>query len=105
MPSVLYSPCPSPNDPDWAESLVGLRLTIPSYWWLGYPDNGTLNDGTIVSINFSKPQDDFYQVDVDKHAYFMSYRGVFLYVDEGHWHYRTYSLPAHPVSNAVGEVF
>ena len=106
MPYVPPSPCPSPHDPGWVESLVGpLRLAIPSHWWLGYPGDDTLNDGMIVSINFSKPQDRFYQVGIDRHAYSMVYCDIFLYVNEGHRHCRTYPLPEHPVSNAEGEVF
>ena len=105
MPSVFSSLRPPPHDPDWAESLVGLNLAIPSNWWPAFRDDDTLNDGTIVSIDFSKPNECFYQVDVDGHIYSMPYRSVFLYTNEEHRHHHQYRLPHHPISNAEGEVF
>ena len=34
-------------DPEWAETLVGLWMSVPNHWWKGYKGN-TLHQGPIV---------------------------------------------------------
>jgi hypothetical protein len=50
-----------PINPEWAESLVGIWLIVPSSWWPDYHDD-RLNSGCISLINFGKPQAYYFKV-------------------------------------------
>ena len=39
-------------DVEWAESLIGLRLSVPEHWWLGLKGN-ELHDGKLESFDAS----------------------------------------------------
>ena len=98
---------PIPIDPEWAESLVGLRVNVPSHWWPdfdGYEDNL----GTIAAVNFTQTNQRYFQLLLDgdkrEYAYYsMQYDAVFAFVDVDQPLLSSFRLPRHPITNPEGE--
>ena len=81
-------------DQEWAQSLKGLKVKVPSSWWQWY-DGDELNAGAIAAVDFSKSSQRYSQIllDADKDDtedannlpglyYPMRYDAVYLYADE-----------------------
>ena len=92
-----------PYDPEWAGSLRTMRMKIPSSIWPGFEDCDDLNDGYIVSIDWSKPNRAFFQVSVDGHVYPFRYEAIFLYADVNQEGFQRFDLPRYPIRNPDGE--
>jgi len=84
---------PPSIDRDWAQSVVGLRVSVPTSWWQGC-DGNDINDGIIAAVDFTESNQRYFQLllDDDKdHAevsddlrelyYPMRYDAVFLYAN------------------------
>ena len=94
-------------DPEWAESLVGLRVNVPSHWWPGF-DGDEDNLSTIAAINFTQTNQRYFQPLLDgdegKDAYYhMQYDAVFDSFDVNQPLFSSFSLPRHPITNPEGE--
>ena len=102
-------------DQEWAQSLKGLKVKVPSGWWQGC-DGNELNAGAIAAVDFSKSNQRYFQflLDSDRDEtedeadlpalyYSMRYDAVFLYADETQPHYSHFQLPRCPVPTADGE--
>ena len=61
--ALVHSP-DVPMDTYWSQSLTGLRLQVPNSWWPGYND-GELNSGEIVALDFAKPHEAYFQLLLD----------------------------------------
>ncbi len=83
-----------PINPEWAKSLVGLRLIIPNRLWPTY-NNSHLNPGQIVSINFNKLWAYYFEVQLGSHnhCYGMLYESVLTYIDMEQPGFIRYCLP------------
>ena len=81
-------------DRDWAQSVVGLKVSVPTSWWQGCDDND-LNDGIIATVDFTEGNQRYFQrlLDDDKDDadasddlrelyYPMRYDAVFLYAND-----------------------
>ncbi len=68
---------PVPWDPDWAQSLVGLKVQIPSSCWPGYEDDDELNLGVIASIDWTQADRRFFRILVNGYHYYFRYDAVF----------------------------
>ena len=95
-----FTPHPYPIDPEWAASLVGLRLIVPNSWWPDYHDDG-LNLGCIVAIDYDAMGTGFFQLQLDgkDYTYGMNYDSVLLYADSKQPGYAGYRLPDHCPAN------
>ena len=51
-------------DQEWAQSLKGLKVKVPSSWWQGY-DGDELNAGAIAAVDFSKSNQRYFQFLLD----------------------------------------
>ena len=93
-------------DPEWAESLVGLRMKVPERWWDGCTGN-TLFHGEITAIDFTDDAERYFKFRPDSEKaklYPMRYDAVLHYADEEHQSYSTYLLPSvHPAAPVLGE--
>ena len=106
QPSILtmsrpdFTPHPYPIDPEWAASLVGLRLIVPNSWWPDYHDDG-LNLGCIVAIDYDAMGTGFFQLQLDgeDYTYGMNYDSILLYADSKQPGYAGYRLPHHCPAN------
>ena len=82
-------------DSEWAETLVGLRMKVPSNWWNGIRTR-ELHDGKIKSFDELQQK---WMLELDSepdNEYGMAYEAVHAYVDEGSSTYKDYRLPADP---------
>ena len=81
-------------DPELAEMLVGLRMSLPNCWWLGHKGN-QLHHGPIVMFveDTNKWQLLLDNVNDPKH-YAMNWEGIFEYADVEAGIYLSYHLPA-----------
>ena len=102
MPPVLSRPTPVPFDPNWAQSLCGLHLLVPSNWWPGYSSDN-LNNAVVVDVDFAQPEQRFFKIIVDGHDYYMRYDAVFTYANSSQRGFQRFHLPRHPVTNPEGE--
>ena len=75
---------PIPIDPEWANSLVGLRLLVPDSWWVNCSGE-ELNEGVLGA------------------HYPMRYDSVFSFADEDQDNFKTFRLPRYPIGNPEGE--
>ena len=89
MTNVLSKPHRPSFDPEWAESLVGLRMKVLGCWWDVY--SGTaLFPGVIQSVDYEpkyingKKSRAYFQlkIDDDPDLYGMRYDAVVKYTDE-----------------------
>ena len=84
-------------DPEWAETLVGLRLAVPNHWWVGLRGN-YLHQGCIELFFENTNQWQFVSDDVnDDNHYPVSYEAVVEYADAEAGTYPLYTLPPEPV--------
>ena len=84
-------------NPEWANALVGLRMSVPNHWWKGYRGN-RLHQGRIVMFleNTNRWQLLLDDVDDDNH-YAMNWDSVCEYADIDAGTYLSYTLPAEAV--------
>ena len=85
-------------DPEWAETLDGLRMSVPNHWWKGHRGN-RLHQGKIVLFleNTNRWQLLLDDID-DPNHYAMNYEAVLAYVDEQAGTYPRYNLPPEQVN-------
>ena len=71
-------------DPEWANSVVGLRVKVPNCWWPGY--NGKkLHPGSITAVNMKDKAGRYFmfETDADKGVHYpMRYDAVREYADK-----------------------
>ena len=94
--TMAESPCPI--DREWADSLIGLPMAVPEYWWNGY-NGSTPCLGAIVAIDYDAKKENYFLLEVDDTPgvqYPMRYDAVLLYADEEHETYPSYHLPSIP---------
>jgi len=83
-------------DPNWALSLVGLRLNIPENWWNECTGN-TLYAGRISAINFSDHRQRYFTLEMDTgEKYRVRYDVVLCYADREHLTNSGFNLPEKP---------
>jgi hypothetical protein len=81
-------------DSEWADSLVGLCMSVPDYWWKEY-NSYNLNDGRIVSFDVAT-QKWFLLLDTIEDGddlYPMSYKGVCEYCNRQSSSFQDFILP------------
>ena len=106
MPSVLSTPIVI--DPEWAATLVGLRMKVPEHWWAGCTGN-TLCEGEIAAIDFTDNAGRYFQLELDDEKgshYAMRYDAVLHYADEEHKtfsRFRSRLLSEAPPNPTAGE--
>ena len=86
-----------PHNLEWAESLIGLPMAVPEYWWPGY-SSSKLCLGKIASINTTTCELNCSLLifkDKPGKRYGMRYNTVRLYTDENKDTTR-FQLPSHP---------
>jgi len=92
-------------DPQWAQTLMGLPMSIPEHWWSGCKGN-TLFKGRIVGINCRDTSeryfvfecedgDDDYSND-EGEQFPIRYDDVYHYTDSDHTNYSKFNLPVIP---------
>jgi hypothetical protein len=75
------SPIEPPISVEWAESLIGLSIKVPSYWWDGC-NSYKLHDGKIDSFDISEQKWNLILDARDEpDPYLMAYSAVSLYLD------------------------
>ena len=85
-------------DPEWAETLDGLRMSVPNHWWKGYK-GGRLHQGSIVLFLENTNRLQFVLDDVnDDNHYPLSYEGVVEYADAEAGTYANYNLPPEQIN-------
>ena len=95
-----------PVDEEWAASLIGLRMQVPNLWWKGYEGDESLNEGSIIGVNFSAAKLKYFQLELTKEKgaiYAMRYDAVHLYADVEHRDFRNFRLPRDAPSNPANE--
>jgi hypothetical protein len=91
-------PTKQPIDSEWADSLVGLCMSVPDHWWKEYK-SCNLNDGRIVSFDADSQRwhllldtledgDDLYQ---------MSYKAACEYSNKQSSLFHEFVLPHKPI--------
>ena len=83
MTSVVSKPLHVPIDEEWARSLVGLQLQVPSSWWSGCSGND-LNVGKIADVDFTQHGRKYFLLKLDNKQgvfYNMRYNAVFVFAD------------------------
>ena len=90
-------------DTEWAESIIGLRLKVPTNWWARL--SGTdLHDGKIVSFDEAKQKWNFVcDLEPEEVPYLMAYGAVYKYVDVSTSTFSRYVLPSDPMRGDGGE--
>ena len=85
-------------DSEWADSLVGLSMKVPDYWWKEYTTH-SLNDGRIVSFDdatqkwhllLDTPED-------GDDLYPMAYAAVCEYSNKQSFLFHEFFLPHKPI--------
>ena len=80
-------------DPEWADTLLGLRMSVPNHWWKGYK-GGRLHQGSIVLFLENTNRWHLVLDDVnDDNQYPMSYKAVVEYADAEAGTYANFNLP------------
>jgi len=103
MPPVHSTPLQI--DPQWAQTLVGLPMSVPEHWWDGCKGN-TLFKCRIVGVNCRdtseryfvfecEDDDDDYSND-EGQRFPMRYDAVYHYADSDHANYSKFNLPVIP---------
>ena len=85
-------------DPEWAETLDGLRMSVPNHWWNGHRGN-RLHQGRIVLFleNTNRWQLLLDDID-DPNHYAMNYEAVVAYADAEAGTYAHYNLPPEQIN-------
>jgi hypothetical protein len=95
-----------PIDEEWATSLIGLRMQVPNLWWKGFEGAKSLNEGTIVGVDFSAAKLNYFQLELAKEKgaiYAMRYDAVHLYAAAEHRDFWKFRLPRDAPSNPANE--
>jgi hypothetical protein len=96
-----------PIDEEWAASLIVLCMQVPNLWWKGFEGDESLNEGTIISVDFSAAAKlNYFQLELVKEKgaiYAMRYDAVHLYADVGHMDFWKFHLPRDAPSNPANE--
>jgi hypothetical protein len=90
-------------DSEWADSLVGLCMKVPDYWWKEYTTHN-LNDGRIFSFDESTQKWHLLlqtQEDGDD-LYPMAYSAVCEYSDKQLSSFQDFVLPVEPILEGGG---
>jgi hypothetical protein len=75
---------------EWAESLIGLSMKVPEYWWDGYK-GFKLHDGKIDSFDIDHLKWNLVLDDRDDpFPYLMAYSAVSLYSNKDHSTFEDY---------------
>ena len=85
-------------DKEWVNSLVGLPMAVPEYWWPRYKST-KLFYGKVTSIEPNAPEHNFFVLELHDEpgkSYGMQYDAVLLYADENNPAYSRYRLPPKP---------
>jgi hypothetical protein len=87
-----------PIDSEWADSLVGLSMSVPDHWWKEYKSYGS-NDGRIVS--FDVPTQRWHllldTLEDGDDLYPMAYKAVCLYSNKQSSSFADFILPHKPI--------
>jgi hypothetical protein len=88
MPPTSY-----PFDPEWGESLIGLRMSVPLSWWPGYSGND-IASGKIAKFDPSASPPFFLEVDDEPgDLYGIRYDAMLAYATVEHPTFSNYRLP------------
>jgi hypothetical protein len=83
-------------DVAWAESLIGLRMMVPDYWWEGYTGQ-TKRSGWIEGINPSEKKKRNFMLMLDdpkwRGPFPMAYEDLLKFVDKDQEGYKEFRLP------------
>ena len=85
-------------NPEWAATLIGLRMKVPERWWAGCTGS-KLFHGQIIAIDFSDDAERYFQFELDSEKgahYLIRYDAVLHYADEDHQSYGSFLLPSAP---------
>ena len=85
-------------DTKWAETLIGMRLKIPQWWWKGWKGN-RLWEGKIVSVTLADPCNRCFVVKLldeepEYEGYPMHYQDVKRFVDRKQANFTSFYLPS-----------
>ena len=91
-------------DPEWADALIGLQMSVPNHWWKGCRGN-RLHQGRIAFFHENTNKWQLLLDDVnDDNYYGMAWDAVLEYADVDAGTYLSYTLPAkvvhHPADQA-----
>ena len=92
------SPHPFDVDPEFAESFVGLPMSVPEYWWPGFKGKKLL-PGKIKSVRPHDADLAIFQLELEDEPgvlYGMRYDAVAMYANVEHDNFAQYLLPAKP---------
>ena len=89
---------------EWAESLIGLSMKVPEYWWVGC--NGyKLHDGKIESFDIdSQKWNLLLDARDEPFPYLMAYEAVSMYADDDSSTIDDYQLPYQVVLEGDDEI-
>jgi hypothetical protein len=92
-------------DSEWADSLVGLSMKVPDYWWKEYTTH-SLNDGRIVSFDVATQRWHLLlQTQEDgEDLYPMAYAAVCEYSDKQSSSFQDFVLPVEPIFEGGDEI-
>ena len=96
------APKPTKLDTEWAESLVGLRLKVPDYWWVGWSGRN-FNDGKIDSYDSSTQKFNLILDSDPSYPYPMAYDAVYEYADQEASTFDAFNLPPDAVLQPLEE--
>jgi hypothetical protein len=97
-------PVEQPISVEWAESLIGLSMKVPDFWWDDY--NGyRLNDGKIDSFDIQTQKWNLLlDSRDDPFPYLMAYDAVYEYADDYASTYHEYTLTQQAVRDGDQEI-
>ena len=91
-------------DTEWVESIVGLTMKVPDYWWAGC-NGSNLHDGRIVSFDVaSQKWNLLLDSKDDDDLYLIAYDAVVEYSNTESSTYSEFHLPYSPVREGDDEV-
>jgi hypothetical protein len=83
-----------------------MRNGVSNLWWKGFEGDESLNEGTIIGVDFSAAKLNYFQLELAKEKgaiYAMQYDAVHLYADVEHRNFRKFRLPRDAPSNPANE--
>ena len=83
-------------DLEWAETLDGLRMSLPNRWWLGHKGNQLHHDRIVMFVEDTNKWQLLLDNVSDPTHYTMSWEGLLEYADVEAGTYSSYHLPAEP---------